>query len=332
MSAHREEYRLLAELIEANDEVLIFGHKDADGDTLGCSLAFAEALEAKGKRVYVVIPPPVPRLYHWLPGSDRILEAPPPEARPGLVLFFDAGNIERSGSAVSHIGESATVVNIDHHTSNSMFGSINIIDPEASAVGQMVMAMLHEFGYPITPAMATNLYTALLTDTGGFLHENTTPAALRDASRLASLGADPAYIARMIYKSRPLTTLKLSALALASMHVEMDGRLAWAKVTRRMLREAGAVMAESEGVIDTLNSIAGLEVAILFKEVNSSLTKISVRSRGQLDSAALCAHFGGGGHLRSAGAEVRQPIEDAIPNVLGAAKDTIRSAAGRSQR
>ena len=332
MKSHHQEYQQLQQLIEANREVLIFGHKDADGDTLGCSLAFAEALAAKGKTVYVVIPPPVPRLYHWLPGSDRILEAPPVEANPGLVLFFDAGNIERSGDAVSHIAEHATVVNIDHHTSNSMFGSINIIDDEASAVGQMVLCMLDEFGYPITPTIATNLYTALMTDTGGFLHENTTPAALQDAARLAALGADPAHIAQMIYKSRPLTTLKLSALSLATMQVEMDGRLAWAKVSRRMLREASAVMAESEGIIDTLNSLAGLDVAILFKEVNAGLTKISVRSRGQVDVATLCAQFGGGGHLRSAGAEIHQPLEDAIPNVLGAAKDTIRSAAGRSQR
>jgi len=224
------------------------------------------------------------------------------------------------------------VVNIDHHTSNSMFGSINIIDAQASAVGQMVLDLLQELGYPITPSMATNLYTALMTDTGGFLHENTTPAALDDAARLAGLGADPAHIALMIYKSRPLTTLKLSALSLASMRVEMDGRLAWAKVSRSMLREASAVMAESEGIIDTLNSLAGLHLAILFKEVNSNVTKISVRSRGEVDSAALCAQFGGGGHLRSAGAEVRQPLELAIPNVLGAARDTIRSAAGRSQR
>ena len=149
--------------------------------------------------------------------------------------------------------------------------------------------MLDHFGFPITPTIATNLYVALLTDTGGFRHENTTPQALEDAARLARLGADPGHIATLVYKMRPETTLKLNGLALATMRVEMEGRLAWAKVTRGMLREAGAVMAESEGIIDTLNSIAGLELAILFKEVNADLTKISVRSRGGVDAAALCA-------------------------------------------
>jgi phosphoesterase RecJ-like protein len=106
----------------------------------------------------------------------------------------------------------------------------------------------------------------------------------------------------------------------------MDGRLAWAKVTRRMLKEANAVMAESEGIIDTLNSIAGLELAILFKEVTSALTKISVRSRGAVDAAALCATFGGGGHIRAAGAEIEQGLEEATRLVLEAAKEAILAA------
>jgi len=190
----------------------------------------------------------------------------------------------------------------------------------------MVMEMLDHFGYAITQTMAVNLYVALLTDTGGFRHENTTPRALEDAARLARLGADPGHIATQVYKMRPETTLKLSSLALATMRVEMDGRLAWAKVSRRMLKEANAVMAESEGIIDTLNSIAGLELAILFKEVSSDLTKISVRSRGAVDAAAMCAAFGGGGHIRAAGAEIERPMDEAVKLVLTAAKEAILAA------
>jgi phosphoesterase RecJ-like protein len=125
---------------------------------------------------------------------------------------------------------------------------------------------------------------------------------------------------------RPETTLKLSSLALATMRVEMEGRLTWAKVTRKMLREANAVMAESEGIIDTLNSIAGLELAILFKEVNGELTKISVRSRGAVDAAALCASFGGGGHIRAAGAEIQRSMDETVKLVLAAAKEAILAA------
>jgi len=283
-------------------------------------------LRTAGKHAWVVIPPPLPEMYAFLPGFEQIDVEPPAGADPELVFFFDSGNLERSGSSVKQIASHATIVNIDHHPSNSRFGDINVIEPEASAVGQMVMEMLDHFEYPITPTIAINLYVALLTDTGGFRHENTTPRALEDAARLAHLGADPGHIATQVYKMRPETTLKLSALALATMRIELEGRLTWAKVTRRMLREASAVMAESEGIIDTLNSIAGLELAILFKEVSSDLTKISVRSRGAVDAAALCATFGGGGHIRAAGAEIEKPMDEAVQQVLSAAKEAIIAA------
>jgi len=133
-----------------------------------------------------------------------------------------------------------------------------------------------------------------------------------------------------VYKMRPETTLKLSGMALATMRVEMQGRLAWAKVTKRMLREANAVMAESEGIIDTLNSIAGLELAILFKEVTSDLTKISVRSRGAVDAAAMCALFGGGGHIRAAGAEIDKSMDESVKTVLATAKEAILAASTKA--
>jgi phosphoesterase RecJ-like protein len=269
-------------------------------------------------------------MYAFLPGFGDILEEPPRGIDALLAFFFDSGNLERSGSSVKQIATHATIVNIDHHPSNSRFGDLNVIDPDASAVGQMVMDMLDHFGYPITSTIAVNLYVALLTDTGGFRHENTTPQALEDAARLARLGADPGHIATLVYKTRPETTLKLSGMALATMRVELEGRLAWAKVTRRMLREAGAVMAESEGIIDTLNSIAGLELAILFKEVNSDLTKISVRSRGAVDAAAMCATFGGGGHIRAAGAEIQKSMEETIKLVLAVATEAILAASQTS--
>ena len=277
----------------------------------------------------MVIPPPLPQMYAFLPGFEQIDVEPPAGADPELVFFFDSGNLERSGSSVKQIASHATIVNIDHHPSNSRFGDINVIEPEASAVGQIVMEMLDHFEFQITPTIAINLYVALLTDTGGFRHENTTPRALEDAARLARLGADPGHIATQVYKMRPETTLKLSALALATMRIELEGRLTWAKVTRRMLREAGAVMAESEGIIDTLNSIAGLELAILFKEVSSDLTKISVRSRGAVDAAALCARFGGGGHIRAAGAEIEKSMDEAVLMVLSTAKEAINAASAK---
>src|SRR5207237_7874843 len=137
-------------------------------------------------------------------------------------------------------------------------------------------------------------------------------------------GVEPGYVTTMVYKSRPLTTLRLNALCMAATRVELDGRLVWTQVTRRMLHEAGAVMAETEHLIDTLNRIADLDMAIVFKEITSNQTKISVRSRGRVDAARFCAQFGGGGHSRAAGAEVSGLISEAVDRVLAAAREAIK--------
>lgn len=319
--------RLLAE----QRDVVIFGHKDADGDTLGSSLAFAEGLRRSGHRTWVVIPPPHPELYSWVPGFADLLDEPPQDVRGGVALFLDASNVARTEQEAAHLEERAAIVNIDHHESNTRYGTLNLIDAGAAAVGQMCLAIFDEVGWEITPTMATCLYAAILTDTGGFRHANTDQSVLRDAARLAALGADPADIAGRVYNSRPLSTVRLQSISLASMQVAAGGRMVWARVTRQMLHRAGAVMAESEGIIDTLNSVAGISVAIVFKEVSANLVKISVRSRDEVDAAAICARFGGGGHRRAAGAELRLPLRDAIDPVLGVATEAIEHAGGRPQ-
>ncbi len=327
----REGIDELRSLLERHREVVIFGHKDADGDTLGSSLAFAEGLRRSGHRVWVVIPPPHPELYSWVPGFADLRGEPPADLRDGIALFLDASNVERTEQEAAHLGERAAVVNIDHHESNTRFGGLNLIDAGAAAVGQMCLGIFDQLGWEITPTMATCLYAAILTDTGGFRHGNTDESVLGDAARLAALGADPAAIAGRIYNSRPLSTMRLQSISLSSMQVEAEGRIVWARVTRQMLHRAGAVMAESEGIIDGLNSVAGISVAIVFKEVAANLVKISVRSRDDVDAAAICAIFGGGGHRRAAGAELRLPLRDAIDAVLGIATEAIDRASGRPQ-
>lgn len=327
----REALDELRRLFADHRDVVIFGHKDADGDTLGSSLAFAEGLRRSGHRAWVVIPPPHPQLYSWVPGFADLLEEPPQDVSDGIALFLDASNVERTEQEAAHLGERGVIVNIDHHESNTRFGTLNLIDASAAAVGQMCLGIFDELGWEITPAMATCLYAAILTDTGGFRHLNTDASVLRDAARLAALGADPAHIAGQIYNSRPLSTVRLQSISLSSMQVEAGGRIVWARVTRQMLHRAGAVMAESEGIIDSLNSVVGISVAIVFKEVAANLVKISVRSRDDVDAAAICATFGGGGHKRAAGAELRLPLRDAIDAVLGVATEAIDHAIGRPQ-
>ena len=165
-------------------------------------------------------------------------------------------------------------------------------------------------GAPISPSVATNLYAALFTDTGGFRHENTTEAALRLAATLVAAGADPGWVALKSYKSRSLAQVRLEGMAVADLHSEMGGRLLWSEVSRSMLEQAGADLQDSEGIIDALQSIGTMEIAVLFKETPTGRSKISVRTREPFDATDVCTPFGGGGHRRAAGAEFADSLPD----------------------
>ncbi|HEX6493554.1 MAG TPA: 30S ribosome-binding factor RbfA, partial [Candidatus Dormibacteraeota bacterium] len=264
-------------IIDSSHDIVCMAHKDADADSLGSALAFAAALRAIGKAPHPVVPDPVPFTLSYLPGYE-LLEAEPD--RIDAIFTFDCATTGRFGEKRGLLESGRfPLVNIDHHVSNSAYGSVNLIQPDASATGQVVYRLLRTLGMPIPKDAATNLYAALLTDTGGFRHENTTEEALRLAADLVQLGADPAWIALKSYKSRAVSTLRLEALAVARMRSELDGRLVWSEVTRAMLEEAGATWQETDGVIDVLQTVDAMTVAVLFKELQPEVTKISVRTR-----------------------------------------------------
>jgi phosphoesterase RecJ-like protein len=296
-------------------------HKDADADSLGSALGFALALRSTGKRVHVLVPEPLPLLLSYLPGFDTIETAQP---AVDVLFTFDCATLGRFGDKRAFVERAPKVISVDHHVSNTGFGTINLIDPTASATGQVVHRLLHKIGAPITPEVAGNLYAALFTDTGGFRHENTTEAALRLGADLVAEGADPAWIALRSYKWRSIPRVRLEGLAIAGLQAECDGQLVWSQITQDMLHEAGADMQESEGVIDTLQSVDTMKIAILIKENGPTSTKVSVRSRDPYDATDVCTPFGGGGHHRAAGAELNEPLETARAKVLDVARRMLR--------
>ena len=305
------------------DQITCLAHKDADADSLGSALGFAQALRAEGRAIRVVVPEPLPRLLEYLPGFEMVETGGAPLG--GTVFTFDCATLGRFGERRAEVERAGTVVNIDHHLSNTGFGTINLVDASASATGQVIYRLLRELGAPISPAVATDLYAALFTDTGGFRHENTTEASLRLAAALVAAGADPGWVALKSYKSRSLAQVRLEGMAVAQMHSEMDGRLLWSEVTHQMLEQAGADLQDSEGIIDALQSIATMQIAILFKEHTADRTKISVRSRDPIDATDVCTPFGGGGHRRAAGAEFGDPLPVAERKVLEVARRLIDS-------
>ena len=310
-------------LLDRSQHIVCMAHKDADADSLGSALGFAASLRAMGKTPHPVVPDPVPFLLRWMPGFVTIERDP---EQIDAVFTFDCATPARFGERRSLLESGLPVVNVDHHLSNSRYGTINLVEPEASASGQVVYRLLSALDAPIPPEAATNLYAALLTDTGSFRHENTNEKALRLAADLVALGADPVFVALKAYKSNAVSALRIEGLAVAALRSELDGRLVWSEVTQDMLRTAGADMQEADGVIDLLQSIDGIKVAILFKQIAEGMTKISVRSRDEFDATAVCTPFGGGGHFRAAGAELPVPLAEAERQVLPLARQLLQAA------
>jgi len=291
-------------------------HKDADGDTLGSALALALALEPMGKSVPVVSSPPVPQAWWFLPGFERVNQHSAPADAP--IFIFDASDPSRAGAYASLVTQAKVVVNIDHHVSNTQFGSINLVRTDAASTGELVYDLLKAWQIHIPPGAASCLYVTILSDTGGFRHDNTSAHALRAAAELVELGADAA--ARGLFKSRPASTLRMQGRILQGLHFEFGDRLVWGSISQAALRDSGATTDQADSSIDQLNTIRGQELAILFKEAGPRLTKVSIRSRDQVDAAELAAKFGGGGHRRAAGIEVALPLKEAEAKVLTEAR------------
>jgi bifunctional oligoribonuclease and PAP phosphatase NrnA len=293
-------------------------HKDADGDTLGSALALALALEPLGKSVPVLSSPPVPAGWWFLPGIDRVNRQSPPAGTP--VFIFDAGDPTRGGHYEDVVRAATAIVNIDHHVTNTQFGTINLVVVEAASTGELVYDLLKAWDIEVPPAAASCLYATILSDTGGFRHDNTSAHALRAAAELVQLGADPVSMARGLFKSRPASSLRMQGRILQGLHFEFGDRLVWGYISLAALRESGATTDQADSAIDQLNTVRGQELAILFKEAGPSLTKVSIRSRDRIDAAELASSFGGGGHRRAAGIELGLPLEDAQAKVLAEAR------------
>jgi bifunctional oligoribonuclease and PAP phosphatase NrnA len=317
----RAEAAAILDMIKTSRNVLMVSHKDADGDTLGSALAMCDVVAAMGKSVAMRVPPPVPQLYSFLPGFELINqeEGSPPD----LVLVMDSSNLDRLSDTLGELPDDTRLVNIDHHVSNTMFGQVNLVVAGASSTAEVTFDLFKEWGVEITPAAATNLYCGIFTDTGGYRHENTTYRALSIGAELVSLGADAAGIAMRVYKNRKISTIKLQALVMATVGFDSDDRLVYGHVTQAMLEKTGAQLDEADGMIDQLNSVDGLELALFFKEMAPGVTKASIRSRGQANANALASQFGGGGHERAAGVEVEMPLEQAMEAILAQARRMI---------
>lgn len=292
----------VAEAIRNSSRVIISTHKAPEGDAIGSMLALLNALRDMGKTCHAVLSDNVPENLKFLSLADEIRkEAEGPLTGYDLGLIVDCTDPDRAGMASAAIAEIPMVVNIDHHRTNARFGDIHLVDEKASATGELVYRVLKALPVEISPQIATAIFTAIITDTGSFHFSNASAESLHVAGEMVACGAVPPEIADEVFDSREPAGLQLLGLVLGTLEFEMGDRIGSAVVLKEMLREVRATREMIEGVIDLIRSVRGVEVAILFGELGEGVFKVSFRSKGDLDVAAVAAHFGGGGHKNAAG-------------------------------
>lgn len=312
--------------IRAARRVLTVGHENPDGDSLGSALAVALAVEELGGRATPVSSDPVPPMYDFMPGIERIRHDPEAGIDYDLIVIGDCGDLARVGSVLERNAElfaRVPIVNIDHHVSNPGFGSIDWIDSSAAATCEMDALLMPALGLRLDAAngsIAANLMAGVVNDTASFQHPNVTSRTLRVAAELLAAGAPLSDTARRIYRTKTNGQLKLLGLVLGRLEQDADGRLVWASLREGDYATAGATVEDTEGLSDLLSQSASGQIVLMFRQVGAK-TKLSVRTReGGPDAAMLTGRFGGGGHARASGASIDMPIDEAMPQVLAAAR------------
>lgn len=314
-------YDEAAKALTGTDEVTLVCHVNPDADALGSMLGLAVHLAGAGARVSASWPnglQSAPRWLEALPGREHLVAPGKLPKAPPVLVTLDAADVGRL-DGLSHLVErAATVVCIDHHRTNPGFGTVNLVDPDASATAELVFRLIERMGGSLSPDAAACLYAGLVTDTGRFQFEATTPEVLRIAARLREHRFDHARLVQALYDDNRLAYLRLLGRILGRAELVPEAALVWAAVTRDELREAGVAIEETDDLIDVVRTAREAEVAAVIKEQREGGFKVSMRSRGDTDVAAVAESFGGGGHRLAAGYTSAHSLDETVARLVDA--------------
>lgn len=301
-----------ADLVRRSQTIAIVSHINPDGDSIGVGLGLRRGLASLGARAVFAISDPVPELFEYLPDVETILHDLP-DWDYDLMLVADCGDIDRAGRIYLEnrdLFARTPILNLDHHDSNTCFGTVNFVDVTAASSSELAFRLLERLGAQIDAETATDLLTGIINDTGSFQHSNTDVKVLRIAAELRKHGADLELAAFEMFRAKPLSTAKLWGFILSTLHLDPRRGIVWAHMTPEMAREAGAESDESEGLVDYMSGIREAGVAAFLKEKEPGNVRVSLRSHG-IDVSRICSAFGGGGHIRAAGCSIHAPIPEA---------------------
>ena len=305
--------------LKQSKQVLLTTHVNPDGDAIGSLLALGLTLEKMEKQAVLVNESPIPAIYRFLPQVERIVSRAPAQTFDTAVVL-DCGHPGRTGAVAEMLARVPTLINIDHHVTNTGFGTHQMVDREACATAEIVYRLIKKLGTPIDKAVATSLYTGIFTDTGSFRFSNTNLAAFSICQEMVLLGVDPYHVAKHVYGTYSLGRIKLLNLALDTIELTPNGKLSIMTLSQDMLRETRTQPEDADGLINYARSIEDVKVAALIHEQENGngarQYHVSLRSDGTVDVSLIAANYGGGGHITAAGYSAAAPLSSVKADLL----------------
>jgi phosphoesterase RecJ-like protein len=296
----------IVDAIRSRQRFVMSSHVRPDGDSIGSQLAMAYALREMGKSFDVINADPAPGPLMQFPGVPEIRIASSVEGDFDAAIIMECGDLGRTG--VRGL-ERFFVINIDHHPGNTAYGALNWFDASASACGEMVFDLVRALGVSLTADIATHIYLAILTDTGSFHYSNISPRTFDICRDCLEAGVDPLLVARNVYDSNNMGRLKLFGAVLSAMQIDATGRIAIVYLDHEMARAAGGTYEDTEGLINLPLTVKEIQAVVFFKQSEGEEYRVSMRSKGEIDIAAVAKEFGGGGHKNAAGCTVHGGVD-----------------------
>ena len=321
----------VAEILKENNHFLVMSHTNPDGDAIGSMLGMHLALLEMGKHSRALAEEPIPAQYDFLGVRGKVSTDPKAvHEPPDWIITVDCASEDRISPGTGPFRPPARLINIDHHVTNPFFGDLNVVSVDASCSAELVLRVLQAAGYRLSSAVAKSLYTGLITDTGCFRYPGVNSGTFRVASELLEAGFNSYEVSRYLYEEHPLCRFQLEALVLDRMEMMLHGSLVVSTLYADDFKRLNIDTSETENLVNRLREIRGVEAGVLITEMSNQITRVSLRSKGQLNVAEIAGTFGGGGHIRAAGFkttlspnQIKAKVVEALA-LAWATPDTIR--------
>lgn len=322
----------IVDVINGGKKFIITTHLFSEGDAIGSELALKRFLCDLNKEAVIVNNEKLPPVYSCFDPDKDVKFLRSKDVNINLddfdaIFMVDVADWGQLGDFADIIKASQiTKICIDHHPTNPGYADINVIDKGASSAGELIYDLIIHMNGELTLELATPLYLSIATDTGWFKFSNTSANAFKACSALIEAGVKSQIIYEKLYHNKHASYLKLLNLMLGALSSECDGQLVWTKMTKKMIKSSGVEFVDTDVMIDLIRAVNEVEVVVIFRELGERKTKVSFRSKHTIDVSKLASDFGGGGHVRAAGASLEEPIDTVIGDVISAASELLEEA------